>query len=237
MLRDVTDRVRQEEALEVERERLDFLNAMLRHHVLNGMNVVIATAERLAAEAEGKRRRRLEIIHRRGTAIVDLVGTIRSLVRTIQRDEASGFGPVDLDATLRRSIEAVEAQHEDATVTVDGIDADLAVSADAMLETVFEDLIENAIRHNDRPDPEVRVLVEADEGTVSVNVEDDGPGIPDTVRRDVFDDGMTGDRSGFGLHVVHLLVTLYDGSLSISDRDPRGTVVTVTLPRATQPGG
>ena len=232
VLRDVTERVRHEAALDDERERLDFLNAMLRHHVLNGMNVVLATAERLAADAEGKRWERLETIRRRGTAIVDRVGTIRSLVRTIQRDEAGGFSPVALDATLARSIAAAEEAHDGATMTLGETDPDLRVYADGMLGSVFDDLLENAIVHNDSTDPEVRVRVEADDDDVSIHVEDDGPGIPEAVRRDVFEGGLTGERSGFGLHVVHLLVTLYDGTMEITAGDPRGTVVTVTLPRA-----
>lgn len=241
---DVTDQVeaerareRQAAALEDERARLDFLNAMLRHHVLNGMNIVLATAEHLAADAGDEQRARLATIRDRGKAIVDLVQTIRSLVRTIRTGEEEGFDAVDLAATLERSVGAAAAAHGAATVRLEEPAAgeDLHVRADAMLGTVFDELLENAVVHGGAG-PTVDVEVEPEGETVSVHVADDGPGVPETVRENLFDEATTTGGGGFGLNVVHLLVTLYGGSMRIEERDPGGTVVTVTLRRAAPEG-
>ena len=237
---DLTDQVeaerareRQAAALEDERARLDFLNAMLRHHVLNGMNIVLATAEHLTADAEGDRRERLETIRDRGKAIVDLVQTIRSLVRTIRTGEARAFEPVDLVATLEASVEAAatEAAAGGVTLSVPDRGDALYVNADAMLGTVFDELLRNALVHGGA-DPDVEVEVDVADETVSVSVADDGPGIPEGVREDLFEGDPASGGGGFGLNVVHLLVTLYGGSMRIEDRESGGSDVTVVLPRA-----
>ena len=241
---DVTDQVeaerareRQAAALADERARLDFLNAMLRHHVLNGMNIVLAAAEHLAADAEAEQRERLATIRERGRAIVDLVQTIRSLLRTIRTGEEEGFDAVDLGATLERSVDAAASAHGAATVRLAGPSAgeDLHVRADAMLGTVFDELLENAAVHGGA-EPTVEVDVEVEGETVSVHVADDGPGVPAAIRENLFEEATTTGGGGFGLNVVHLLVTLYGGSVRVEERDSGGTVVTVTLRRATPEG-
>ena len=235
ILRDVTGRERQEAALAEERARLDLLNAMLRHHVLNGMNIVLATTEHLAADAEGDRLDRLETIRERGSVIVELVGTIRSLVNTIQTSEATGFEPTDLSAVLARSVETARATHEDAAVSLDGAGDDVYVYADPMLEAAFDAVLENAIVHDEADEPEVEVSVEADGEAVAVHVADDGPGVPPGVRDDLLEGEFGSGGSGFGLNVAHLLVSLYGGELRIRDREPHGTVVTLEFPRARPP--
>jgi signal transduction histidine kinase len=73
---------------------------------------------------------------------------------------------------------------------------------------------------------------------VVVEVADDGPGIPTSVREALFQEGARGPESagtGLGLYLVHTLVTRYGGTVSAHDNQPRGTVVRVELPRGEDP--
>jgi signal transduction histidine kinase len=47
---------------------------------------------------------------------------------------------------------------------------------------VFENLLTNAVQHNDADLPEITVDIEQDERTTTVSVADNGPGIPDDER-------------------------------------------------------
>jgi CheY-like chemotaxis protein len=69
---------------------------------------------------------------------------------------------------------------------------------------------------------------------VCLAVEDDGPGMDDTVLRQVFEPFFTtksdGRGTGLGLAVVHGIVTSMNGAIEISSRPERGTRVRVFLP-------
>jgi sensor histidine kinase regulating citrate/malate metabolism len=73
------------------------------------------------------------------------------------------------------------------------------------------------------------------EGWVDVHVEDDGPGVPGSERDVVVGDAAITQLqhgSGIGLWMTRWLVGVFDGELVIEDNDPRGTVVTLRLPRS-----
>ena len=104
---------------------------------------------------------------------------------------------------------------------------------------LFE-LLENAVVHNDRETPRVEVETALPEGNakrVRLSVSDNGPGIAPQERTaveiDVEDPLEHG--SGIGLSHIHWVVTDYGGEVEISDNDPRGTVVSLSLPRAEPP--
>jgi len=75
------------------------------------------------------------------------------------------------------------------------------------------------------------------EGTVTIGVEDTGPGIPAGAKERVFERfyrsaNTAGDGFGLGLAIVRAAVSALEGSLDISTTPGFGTTVTVTLPGA-----
>ncbi|WP_225334365.1 ATP-binding protein [Halomicrobium urmianum] len=77
----------------------------------------------------------------------------------------------------------------------------------------------------------VDVSVAVDGDVVTLRVADDGVGVPDERKASLFE--PRGDEAhGGGLHLAATLVERFDGSISVSDNDPRGAVFTVELPRA-----
>ncbi len=69
---------------------------------------------------------------------------------------------------------------------------------------------------------------------VQVRVADNGPGIPDDRKEEIFDEGETGvdsDSTGLGLFLVHTLVERYEGTVWIEDNEPEGRVFVVELPK------
>jgi signal transduction histidine kinase len=111
----------------------------------------------------------------------------------------------------------------------------VSVTADEMVTSVFRHILQNAIQHNDREVPEVRVTGTAHDETVVIRIADDGPGIPDERKSDVFGKGETGlesEGSGMGLYLVETLVDRYGGDVWVEDNEPRGAVFVIELPRA-----
>lgn len=74
-----------------------------------------------------------------------------------------------------------------------------------------------------------------DEALVMV-VSDQGPGIPENIKKDIFSrffQGEYSDRnpgSGIGLHIVMEYVKMLDGDVTVSDNHPTGASFTVTIP-------
>ena len=64
-----------------------------------------------------------------------------------------------------------------------------------------------------------------------IRVQDDGPGIPDDVRRRIYEPFFSTKEggTGLGMSIVHSLVVLHGGSIEI-DTGPRGTRFDVRIP-------
>jgi signal transduction histidine kinase len=94
-------------------------------------------------------------------------------------------------------------------------------------------LVENALRHTP-PGTTVRIRTERENGSATLAVEDDGPGIPADHASHVFErfyraDGALASGSGLGLAIARELAEVMDGELDLDSR-PGHTVFRVTLP-------
>jgi len=210
-----------------QREGMAFLNHLLRHHVLNGMTIINGYTDELREEDVSPEH--IEVIERQSERIVTLVENVQTLVQSLSGEPEAK--PVDIADVADRAVADARETYPNATVELEADSA--TVRADDFLRSVLDNLIANAVEHHDG-EPSVHVTVEAGDPTV-LQVEDDGPGIPDEIRqsfteKDDMATGVAGD--GLGLYLVHTLVTNYGGEVRIADNDPRGTVVTVELPRA-----
>jgi signal transduction histidine kinase len=79
----------------------------------------------------------------------------------------------------------------------------------------------------------VSISAQEANGSVRIDIADNGPGIPDEQKEHLFgwDEPSPADIGmGVGFAIVNLLVERYGGSVRIGDNQPTGTVVTVELP-------
>lgn len=105
------------------------------------------------------------------------------------------------------------------------------------LTTILGNLIDNAFDAlANAPAPrQVVVEIVEDEDKLTIEVADNGPGIPPEAAQLIFHDGYTtkprtaGMRGGLGLALVHRLVTRLEGSIAVSHGP--GARFTVHLPR------
>lgn len=214
--------------IERARDRFAFLNSLLRHHVLNRMNVVQGQVRSLL-ETESSDADRLSTIQRQCQSVVDLVENVRALSRPPGR----GYDdhPVDLFEVLTDEVAQAMERHPRAEIET-AVPRGVHVGADESLAMVFENLLSNAIVHNDADVPVVRVTVEVDDDRVVARVTDNGPGIP----ADALARFAEADRRGheeLGLHLVRTLVDRYDGEVWLEEGD--GGTVAIELPRVEAP--
>jgi len=217
------------------RQRVEVLNRVLRHDLRNGMNIIKGAAETLTGSVDEEQRLDLaNSVTDRANELLETAEKTRTVERTLDRKRAP-LEPTDAAAVIRHACDAIRTEYPEAALDLDVPERTL-VTADDMLETALYHVLENACLHNDR-DPEIRVWVETEGDSVAVKVADNGPGIPDEERALVAEDReitQLNHASGLGLWLVNWVVTRAGGSLSFTENDPRGTVVTLQLPTSTE---
>lgn len=227
-------RVQQRHA-ERSRERIALLNRIIRHHMRNAVSVIGVSAEMAAEHVGEDGEHHLEEIDARSADLLDKVETFQRISETLTG--AVPIGQRDLATELQTALDDFREEYPDVAVSTPDGGPPVEVQANDLLQRVFYSQLENAVEHNDSPEPtvEVSVHVDADAGTATVRVADDGPGIPEDRKHLVFeagDRGRTTEGDGLELFLANALVEQYGGTIRVQDNDPRGTVFETVLPQA-----
>ncbi|MFC6731746.1 MULTISPECIES: PAS domain S-box protein [unclassified Haladaptatus] len=220
--------------LQEQNDRLEFLNSLLRHDILNGMVVIQSRATYLRDRLEGEEKRHAETIERWSDNIIELVQHVRVML-DLFAGRGVEFHPVSLSDILERQVDRIRSAYPEIGFDVD-IDEAVTVEANALLAEVLGNVITNAVEHNRTENPHIDVSLTTDGETATVRVGDNGVGVPDDLKDHIFRRDETGHvksaGSGFGLFFVDTMVDQYGGTVHIEDNDPSGAVFVITLPLA-----
>ena len=232
-MRYAMERKKNERELARRTEQLAILNQILEHDIRNDMNVVHGTGKLLRDRiSDPDHEELLDRILDNSAHVMELTETVSTLLKTITGDQDPHLEPVDAGEVLESEVRKIRASHDEATFVVDGEIPDATVQANNMLSSVFSNLLNNAVQHNDTDDPRVEVGVEVLDETVEISIADDGPGVTDDRKQAIFgrgEQGLDSSGTGIGLYLVDTLVDQYGGSVRVEDNDPRGAVFVVEL--------
>ncbi|MDZ7702563.1 MAG: PAS domain-containing sensor histidine kinase [Halobacteriales archaeon] len=231
-IRDVTDRVRYESALETRNEQLEALNRVVRHDIRNDMTVILGWAELLEAHVDEEGRSQLEKVLKSSRHVVELTDIAHDFIETLTSEADPELRAVPLRETLGTELELAREFYPDASLEVDGELPDIDVRATEMLSSVFGNLLRNGVQHNPAPAPSVVITASVDGECVVVRVADDGPGIPDAAKDRIFgkgEKGLDSEGTGIGLYLVRTLVEQFGGEVHVEDNEPEGAVFVVRL--------
>lgn len=189
-----------------------------------------------------ERRSYLEIARKssaRLSRLVDELFELAKLEATSALPDIEAFNLEDLllDVLQKFQLRAREGGVE-IRVEVDE-DASFASAEIGMIERVFENLVDNALRHTP-PEGEIRVHLSRVHDNVEVRVQDSGAGIPARDLPHIFDRfyraGAARDTesggAGLGLAIAKRIVELHRGTLRASSEVGVGTRFTFELPAA-----
>lgn len=148
----------------------------------------------------------------------------------------SGSVMAQVDDTALAALLLAKAAHARERGVDLGLAQSTSVSSDVDDDvlTLVANLVDNAIEAAGR-DGHVEVGITEVAGILYIQVDDDGPGIPDEVADTFLEVGVTtkdrhGEARGIGLALVHRIVARRNGQMTWGPLTPHGTRFTVTLP-------
>jgi PAS domain S-box-containing protein len=216
-------------ALREHQRQLSVLDRVLRHNVRNKMSVVLGHATDIGQAATGEIADRAASIEAAATELLELSDSARDFESVFAADAPR---PVAIDAAGvgRDVVQELRLEHPEATVTASLTDGATALGHETF-ELALNELVENAIVHNDTDAPSVDVSLTEGDDAVEIRVADDGPGLDETDRKALLRgaESPLEHTQGLGLWFVRWTVEIADGEVHIADNEPRGTVVTITL--------
>ncbi|MFA1611937.1 PAS domain S-box protein [Halobellus rubicundus] len=226
VISDITERKQRE-------QRLTVLNRALRHNIRHDVTVIRGHLDLLSEEIPESDH--LEVIDERVANISNLSEAARNIERLGEPDD-SAPATFDLGPELREHAARLRRDWPDARVDVD-VPESLPVAAHELLPYGLDNLLENAVEHNDADDPRVRIEArKPDDSSAGVRlvIADNGPGLP-TNEREVLRNGTETDlthSTGVGLWLTQWIVRSSGGQLDVETSEWDGTRVTVELQSA-----
>ena len=203
------------------------------HELRTPLTTIIGAVEVLQAGAKedpAERDRFLGHIEREAGRLARLARAMLTLARAHSGQEQPRIEAVEL-APLLREVAAGLQPHAGVAVDVEVAEG-LSVQANRdLLEQAVRNLGENAAKHTARGSVVLRAYRDA--STVTVEVEDSGPGISPEVQRHVFDRFYRGERDahgfGLGLAIVRESVRTLGARIELDSSPGEGTVFRILL--------
>lgn len=241
-------------------EFIEAFNAML-----DRVSVLVANIRRVSTDVAhdlrtplGHLSQKLERLRQAGTiesAKAGVEDAQRDLGQVLQTFEAilrlaeieagalrARFEVVDLGAIVDRVADAYRPDIEisERILSVAAARGALVLGDADLLAQVVANLLENAMRHT-KPGAHVKASAVVLGGRVNLVVQDDGQGIPDSMRSKVLEPFMRADASrggpgaGLGLSIVAAIAKLHGAKLTLGDAGP-GLQVLFQMPIASDQG-
>lgn len=218
--RDITERVKRQQELERQNERLEKFTDIVSHDLRSPLNIAQGRLDLLEDDCESEHvGPTLDAL----TRMEHIVDDMLTLARQGQVVDTDAIAPVSLADIAAASWRAVDTKK--ATLSVE---TELRIMADSdRLRHILENLFRNAVEH---ANSEVTVRIDSLDDRHGFYVEDDGPGIPEDERNQVLERGFTTDSAGtgLGLSIVREIVTAHDWEITVGEGSDGGARFVIT---------
>ena len=134
---------------------------------------------------------------------------------------------IEVSKLLNKSIEIIKKaiQGKEVIINIEGDGNNLLVLANDLLENVFDNILLNAIKHNERSPIEIKIKISEvfvdGKNYVKMQFIDNGMGIEDKRKEIIFQQNYSREkknkRNGFGLSLVKKIIDNYNGMIWVED--------------------
>lgn len=238
------------QALRLRIDNIEAFAADVTHELKNPLASLRSAVDGLdRIEDPALRRQLLDVVRQDVLRLDRLIGDIGEAARTDAELARAAFEPVDLGLLVGQLCDAWEQRRLTGDVRI-AFARPRAASAiilgePARLARAIDNIIDNAISFSPAGSL-VEVAVARVGEEVLIRIDDEGPGVPASVREAIFnrfvsvrpEGGDFGRHSGLGLAIARAIVKGHDGEIDVADRDdaPSGARFTIRLPAAAGEG-
>ncbi|WP_235816896.1 ATP-binding protein [Bordetella ansorpii] len=206
-------------------------------HELRSPLARMRLATELARRKDDTQDLQLDRIERECERLDSLVGHTLQLARLSAMDRPTA--PVDLSHLVDTLVQDARFEAGEQRIGIAWTaPGPLWVTGDAQtLASAVDNVLRNALRYAGAA-AAIHVALQADEGRLLLDIEDNGPGVPPEHVGHLFEPyfrvpGVSRAKgAGLGLSIARAAVEAHGGSIRAQNRKPRGLVVQIELPQA-----
>jgi signal transduction histidine kinase len=222
----------------------DDLLAVAAHELKTPLTTVIGYTQtlQLRAAREGHCTRRdqdtLRVIAAQARRLQTLIDSVLDLARLHNGQMQIAKQVFDLAALARQAVANARLTAARHLVEFRDLDAPVVIVGDSVrLEQVLQNLLDNAVKYSPA-DGVITVCVEQQNAKAVLTVSDQGIGIPEAARAQLFErffrasnlDRRRVQGTGIGLSIVSQIVALHGGVVEVDSAEGYGSTFTVRLP-------
>jgi hypothetical protein len=226
----------------------DFL-ARMSHELRTPLNSVIGFSELLLMGASGElapeQRRQTELINHAGKHLLRLINDVLDLAKVEQGTMETECAAFDAAAVVGVVVETLAVQADERGLTLsaelpaEGVPVD---SDERLVRQILMNLVGNAIKFTEEGAVKVTAVRDAD-SSVTLQVHDTGPGIPDDDQERLFTAFWQGEGvrapghsgTGLGLSISRRMAELIGGKLTVESVVGEGSTFSLQIPPADRP--
>ncbi|MCK9630730.1 MAG: HAMP domain-containing histidine kinase [Methanoregula sp.] len=220
---DIAEQKRLEKALEVTNQKLNMMNSVTRHDVLNNITGLLGLCDMLG-EMTADSNARMLLSEIRGQVI-----KIKDQILFTRDYQSVGVKAPQWQGLCQSVRDAASAIGRDIALDLPGSDAE--IYADPFFGRIFYNLIDNSFRHGGSVR---KISVETGvmpEGDLVIRYCDDGIGIPMDEKHLIFEQGY-GKNTGFGLFIIREILGITGLTIRETGRPGSGVLFEITVPKA-----
>ena len=175
-------------------------------------------------------------IERENKIITDLL----SLVKMDKSADGLNIASVNVNESLEAIMKRLQpiADKQKIALVLESFRPVMAEIDETKMSLALTNLIENAIKYNDKSDGWVHVSLNADHQYFYVKVEDNGIGMPEEALDHIYERFYRVDKShsreiggtGLGLAITRNVILMHRGAIKVFSTEGEGTIFTVRIP-------
>jgi signal transduction histidine kinase len=222
VLRDDSDRKRAEDAIELANRKLNLMNNITRHDILNTITGLLGCVDMAQAAPSSEEREKLLAEIRQLTRIIQ-----RQITFTREYQEVGVHLPLwqNVTGVISRMLQNFNAASPGILVDMENAE----IYADPLLEKVFYNLVDNAIRYGETLTT-IRFYFEVSDKGLSIICEDDGTGIAEEQKEQIFERGV-GRNTGMGLFLTREILGITGITITENGVFKKGARFEIHVPR------
>jgi PAS domain S-box-containing protein len=220
IFRDISLRKAIERERDENRERLKLINRILRHDITNNLTVIKSAIK-------------IFFRNKNDDILKDAISYADKSVKLISdmRKQEEMLSIKKLKTiNIRKFISDVMQSYPELTFSLAG---ESLVLADDTVNSVIDNIVRNAVIHGKATNMEVSIM--EDSTNCFVSFSDNGSGIPEEIKGNIFDEGFKHGNSGntgLGLYIVKQTMEHFEGSVSVTNNKQHGAVFTLAFRKA-----